>query len=130
MTRTSHRLTVLMATAGLSIAAAGAALAADPYGTWVRPSTGTQVNFYDCGGKLCGKITAVKDQSKKDTVNKVIMSGAAKTGGNTWAGDLLNTDDGQTYSGKVTLESANALKLEGCALAGIVCKGETWNRVK
>lgn len=110
--------------------ASGPALAADPYGTFVRPSTGTQVNFYDCGGKLCGKITGVKDQSKKDTVGKVILSGATKTGANTWKGSLLNTEDGQTYTGNVTLESANALRLEGCALLGLACKGETWTRVK
>lgn len=39
--------------------------AAEPYGNWVRPSTGTQVNFYACGGKVCAKIVAVKDQSRK-----------------------------------------------------------------
>jgi hypothetical protein len=39
--------------------------AAEPFGTWVRPSTGTQVGFYDCGGKLCAKIVAVKDQARK-----------------------------------------------------------------
>ena len=121
---------ILIACAAAVTLAAGPAFAADPYGTFVRPSTGTQVNFYDCGGKLCGKITGVKDQSKKDTVGKVILSGAAKTGANTWKGSLLNTEDGQTYTGNVTLESANALRLEGCALMGLACKGETWTRVK
>ena len=105
---------------------ASAANAADPYGTWTRPSTGTQVNFYDCGGKLCGKITGVKDATKKDTIGKVIMSGATKSGDNTWKGDLLNTEDGKTYSGVVTLEGAKALNLKGCTLGGLICKGETW----
>lgn len=105
------------------------ALAADPSGTWVRPSTGTQVNFYTCGGNLCGKIVAVKDQSRKSTVGTVILSGAKKTGDNKWQGELLNTEDGKTYAGHVTLEGSG-LKLEGCALGGLVCKGETWSRVK
>jgi len=51
-----------------------------PYGTWTRPSTGTQVSFYNCGGKLCGKIVAIKDQARKNTVGTVIMKGAAKSG--------------------------------------------------
>lgn len=119
----------IAALAGLALAvAAGSASAAEPYGTWVRPSTGTQVNFYSCGGGLCAKITAVKDASKKGTVGKVIMSGAKKTGDNKWQGSLLNTDNGNTYSGYVTLEGGG-LKLEGCALGGIVCTGETWKRV-
>lgn len=107
---------------------ATAASAQDPYGNWTRPSTGTQINMYNCGGKLCAKIVAVKDQAKKDTVGKVIMSGADKTGDNTWKGSLLNTDNGQTYNGVVTLEGPKALKLQGCVLGGVICTGETWTR--
>jgi uncharacterized protein (DUF2147 family) len=105
-----------------------AAFAAEPYGTWTRPSTGAQVQFSKCGANLCAKIVGQKDPTKKDTIGKTIMSGAVKSGDNTWKGDLLNTDDGKTYSGVVTLESANALNLKGCAMAGLVCKGETWTR--
>lgn len=116
--------------AGLACGFAGIAAADDPYGTWMRPSTGTQVNFYNCGGKLCGKIVAVRDQNRKSEIGTVIMNGAAKTTDNEWRGDLLNTEDGKTYSGIVTLEGPNALNLKGCAALGLICKGETWQRVK
>jgi uncharacterized protein (DUF2147 family) len=108
-----------------SFAVAGVANAAEPYGTWTRPSTGTQVSFYNCGAKLCGKIVAVKDQARKNTVGTVIMKGAAKSGDNTWKGDLLDVESGKTYSGVVTLESASALNLKGC-VAAVFCRGETW----
>ena len=101
------------------------AQAAEPFGTWIRPSTGAQLSFYDCGGKLCAKVVGVKDQSKKDMVGKVIMTGAAKSGDNAWKGDLLNLEDGQTYSGTITLLSASALNLKGCVLGGLICKDET-----
>lgn len=104
---------------------AGTADAADPFGTWTRPSTGAQISFYDCNSKLCAKVVSVKDQSKKDMVGKVIMTGAAKSGDNAWKGDLLNLEDGNTYSGTVTLISADALNLKGCALGGLICKDET-----
>jgi uncharacterized protein (DUF2147 family) len=122
------RYLISVAAAAVTLVASTSAFAADPYGTWTRPSTGTQVSFYDCGGKLCGKVVGVKDQTKKDTVGKVIMSGAAKSADNTWKGDLLNLEDGKTYSGVVTLEGPKALNLKGCALGGLVCKGETWTR--
>ncbi len=109
------------------IACTGAASAAEPYGTWTRPSTGTQVNFWNCGGKLCGKIAAVKDPARKNTVGTVIMKGAAKSGDNTWKGELLDVESGKTYAGVATLESANALSLKGC-VAGVFCRGETWTR--
>jgi len=130
MTGTIAAIALRCCAAGsLLLVAAIAAQAAEPYGTWVRPSTGTQVNFYACGGKLCARISAVKDETRKNTIGTVIMKGAAKSGDNTWKGDLLNTENGKTYSGVVTLESANALNLKGC-VAVVMCSGETWQRVK
>ncbi len=111
------------------VAMSGPAQAADPFGTWVRPSTGTQVNFYACGGKLCAKVAAVKDEARKKEVGTVIMKGADKTGDNTWKGDLLDLESGKTYSGVVTMESASALNLQGC-VAMVLCRGETWSKVK
>lgn len=102
-----------------------AATAADPYGTYVRPSTGGQVQFYDCGGKLCGKVVKA---DKKENLGKVILSGAAKTGETSWKGDLLNLEDGKTYSGTLTVLNAKEMKLEGC-VALVLCKGETWKKV-
>jgi uncharacterized protein (DUF2147 family) len=107
---------------------AGAANAAEPYGLWLRPSTSTQVRFYDCGGKLCGKIVSVKEEARKKEVGTVIM-GAAKTGDNKWEGDLLDAETGKVYSGVVTLEGPSALNLKGCIM-GLLCKGETWTKVK
>lgn len=106
-----------------------AAQAAEPYGTWVRPSTGSQVSFYACGGKLCARVAAVKDEARKKEIGTVIMKGATKSGDNTWKGDLLDVESGKIYSGVVTLESANALNLKGC-VAMVLCRGETWQRVK
>ncbi len=122
------RFSMSIATVALTFLAATSAQAADPYGTWTRPSSGAQVSFYDCGGNLCGKVVGVKDQTKKGTVGKVIMTGAVKSGDNVWKGDLLNLEDGKTYSGVVTLEGPKALNLKGCALGGLICKGETWTR--
>jgi uncharacterized protein (DUF2147 family) len=101
------------------------AQAAEPYGTWTRPSTGTQVSFYNCGGKLCAKVASVKDEARKKEVGTVIMKGAVKSGDNVWKGDLLDLESGKTYSGVVTLESASALNLKGC-VAAVFCRGETW----
>lgn len=103
------------------------AMAAEPYGKWLRPSNGAQVNFYDCGGKLCGKVV---DKGRSNaTVGTVILAGATKSGESEWKGSLLNPDDGKTYSGVITLVGDDGLNLKGCAL-GIFCEGETWRRVK
>ena len=109
------------------VGVASAACAGDASGTWVRPSTGTIIKTYACGDKLCAKIVGVKDKAKQGTVGTVILSGADKTGTDSWKGDLLNTEDGQTYNGVITL-AGGGLTLKGCVLGGIICKGETWTR--
>jgi uncharacterized protein (DUF2147 family) len=111
-----------------AILALSTASAAEPFGIFVRPSTGTQVKFYDCGGKLCGKIVGVKDASRSKEVGTIILNGAVKSGDNRWKGSLLNTDNGKIYAGVVTLEGADGLNLKGCV--AIICQGETWRRVR
>ncbi len=117
-------LKIAAVTATLALGATAAFAQSSPFGTWTRPSNGTKVDFYDCGGKLCAKVISSKTAG---AAGKVIMTGAAKTGANTWAGDLLNVEDGKTYSGKVTLEGPKGLNLQGCT-AVVFCKDETWVR--
>jgi len=124
--RATARLLLTAFTVSLLSASAHAA---DPYGTWERPSTGTHVQFYACGSKLCAKVAAVKDEARKKEVGTVIIKGMNKAGEDKWEGDLLNLEDGKTYSGVVTMEGANALNLKGCVM-GLICKGETWKKVK
>jgi uncharacterized protein (DUF2147 family) len=127
MRKTARALIVATAVTAIAILSAPAH-AAEPYGTWLRPSTGTQVSFYKCAGKLCGKIVGVKDQSRKKEIGTVIMTGAVSSGANTWTGDLLDAESGKVYSGVVTLEGPNALNLKGC-VAMVLCRGETWSRI-
>jgi uncharacterized protein (DUF2147 family) len=110
-------------------ALAGSASAAEPYGVWLRPSTGSQVHFYNCGGKLCGKVVAVKDQSRKGEIGKFVMRGGVKSGADSWKGTLIDVGTGKSYSGTITAESASALSVQAC-VAAILCQTESWPRVK
>ena len=103
------------------------ALAAEPYGKWVWPSNGAEVSFFNCGGKLFGKVVSKGTSSAK--VGTMIVGGAAKVGASEWKGSLLNPDDGKTYSGVITLVGADGLNLKGCAL-GVFCQGETRRRAQ
>lgn len=110
--------------AGLSIVAAPA-LAASANGTWLRDN-GAHIQAFDCGGGLGLKVVKSPEANK---VGKTIMCGATKTGENKWKGSVLNLDDGQKYSGYVTL-NGDSLTLSGCVLGGIICKNDTWSRIK
>lgn len=119
--------------------AAFAQKAEDAVGTWRHPENGSHIKMYMCGANLCAKIVKITDGQKVDDKNPnparrnrpiigLHIMTAKKTGANTWAGSLYKRDNGQTYSGTVTVTSKNALSLQGCA-GGILCQSVTWSRV-
>lgn len=124
----------------LGASAASAQTADDAFGTWRNPENGSHIDMYKCGANLCAKISKVVDGQKTDDKNPdaskksrpivglVIMSGAQKTGANTWKGQLYNRADGGMYAGTLTVKSKNAIDLSGCT-AVVLCKTTTWTRV-
>lgn len=137
-----HSIAALLAAAAISLGAgsASAQSAEDAFGTWRHPDNGSLINLYKCGSGLCAKIAKINDGQKTDDKNPdaskrsrpiiglVIMSGAQKSGANTWKGQLYNRENGGTYSGTLTVKSKNALDLSGCT-AVVLCKTTTWTRV-
>lgn len=106
------------------------ALAADPYGVWRRPEDGTTFTFLRCGAGLCVKVKSVTDPADRKYIGAMVFSGATRIGPNVWEGRVKNLEDGQTYMGKITLNGANSVTLDGCVLGGAICKGETWTRTR
>ena len=112
---------------GVLMAATTPASAFEPYGIWVREESGTVFDFYNCAGKLCAKVIEVSKDEEKQAIGTVILRSATRDTHGIWRGDIFNTDDGKIYSGAVTVEKANELKLEGCLLR-YLCKSELWMR--
>ncbi len=120
------RLLLSFAAATALCAPMGAVAADNIYGVWVRDGHPTdKLEFFDCGGKLCAKgVLPMLDGSPPP----LVLRHAAKTGPNSWKGDLFNPEDGKTYTGKITYESPTQMTLTGCLVA-FLCQSETWTRV-
>ena len=131
-----------------ALAVASPALAADPHGVWLTEPGTSRIRIADCSGALCGTIVWLKDPNDAETqkpkldkfnadaskrsrplMGVTIVIGMKPAGTDKWSGQVYNAEDGKTYSGSVTMQGANALKLEGCALGGLLCKAQTWSRV-
>ena len=112
-------------------------------GAW---STGkARVRIADCGGALCANVTALNepnDETGKPKVDKnnanaglrnrrivgiSILSGMKPAGDNSWKGSIYNPEDGKTYSATMSLQGSS-LKVQGCALGGLICKTQMWSR--
>ena len=137
------KLPILAAALALSVSAP--AFAQEVTGLWQTQTNGGQVEISHCGNSLCGKLVTSdhikgnpgmkdaknKDKSQRDRSLKGLQMLYDFTGGpSKWTGGkVYNPDDGGTYSGTITLTSANSLKLKGCIVAPL-CKSETWTRIK
>lgn len=124
---------------------AAPALAADPTGLWQTPSRGGQVEITRCGANLCGRLVSSEglkaDPALKDVNNSnaslrgralkglTILTGFSG-GPKEWTGgSIYNAEDGKTYSGSITLEGDDTLKLRGCVIAPL-CKTQSWTRLR
>ena len=143
-----HVLTSVAAVA-LVVGAVASARAADPLGKWLTKDNNATVAIAHCGEALCGTIVALKEPNdpatgkpKTDTENPdaakrgrpmigvQIVFDMKPSGADKWDGQVYNAEDGKTYTGSITLTGASTLELKGCALGGLICKAQTWNRAK
>jgi uncharacterized protein (DUF2147 family) len=44
-------------------------------------------------------------------------------------GEIYNPEDGKTYSGYVEVTGPETMRLNGCVLYNVICRGEDWVRV-
>lgn len=44
-------------------------------------------------------------------------------------GEIYNPEDGKTYSGYMEMLGPDAVRLNGCVLFNVICRGEDWMRV-
>jgi uncharacterized protein (DUF2147 family) len=120
----------------------------EPGGTWSTEGGKATVRIAACGAALCGTIVALKEPNDSATgrpltdknnpdpnartkpmIGVQIVLGMRPSGTpNKWSGQVYNAEDGKTYTGYLTLENANTIKLEGCILGGMICKTQTWTR--
>jgi uncharacterized protein (DUF2147 family) len=125
----------------------GGALAADPLGNWLTEDGKATVRVANCGGALCGTIVALKEANDPDTGKpktdknnadaslrsrpmigvQIVLQMKPSGTANKWSGQVYNAEDGKTYSGSLTLQDANTIRLEGCVL-GIICRSAKWTR--
>ena len=119
---------ITLATAAL-LAIGPAPAAADPSGTWLRENGAARVRMAKCGDAICGTITWLKDAANtKSKVGQRVFFDMKPNGADAWAGKAFNPEDGQTYSGKITL-SGSSMTTAGCVASGWICRSVSWSKV-
>ena len=90
-----------------------------PLGVWATEENKGNVRIEACGSNLCGY--AVKSGEK------ILIS--MKPEGGKWTGRIHDPDSGRNYDSTMAMKGTNALRVQGCAMGGMFCGGQTWRRV-
>ena len=86
-------------------------------------------NDPDTGKPKTDKNNGDEAKRSRPLIGVQIVLGMKPAGTDKWTGQVYNAEDGKTYSGNLTMNGGNTLTLQGCALGGLVCKGQNWTKV-
>jgi uncharacterized protein (DUF2147 family) len=92
-------------------------------GTWMNPHNTVAVHTGACGEKLCGWVVWASAEAQSDARD----GGTARLGG--WSGTVFVPDRGQRFYSEIEPVDANAMKLKGCILHGLICRSQVWRRI-
>lgn len=133
---------LVLAIAALPLAATPATaeerFAAPIASEWRNPSNSVHVRIDQCGKQICGTITwasakAIADARRGGTENLVgtrLFRDLEPAGKGKWKGKVFVPDIRQTFSGTIHFAEADKMVGKGCVLFGVICKSQTWSRVR
>jgi uncharacterized protein (DUF2147 family) len=131
------RKRIVLGMMALAASAASAAQEVSPNGVWRNPSGNVQVRIEDCGPKVCGRVAAASDKAKADAargghpnlIGMDLFEDFKRDGPNTFRGRVFVPDINRRFSGKLTVQDANTIRVRGCLTRNTGCRSQTWTRV-
>jgi Uncharacterized protein conserved in bacteria (DUF2147) len=95
-----------------------------PVGLWLTEEKEGKVRIEPCGANLCGYSVDAKSNANGEQV--LINMKPAK---DKWTGRIYDPKSGSTYDSTIALKGTDSLRVQGCALGGMFCGGQTWSRL-
>lgn len=115
--------------------AAGTAMADPVEGVWqTQEDDGAyaHVTMAPCGPNFCGKISKTFKagaEYQSPNLGKTMVIDMAAQGGGKYEGQVWRPSNNKIYYGTIAL-NGNSMKLAGCVAGGLICKSQSWKRVK
>ena len=114
-------------------------------GTWLTQQGDAHIRVAKCGKAMCGTVAWLRDAVDTQTgqppvdgknpnptlrTRKILgirIFAMEQDNTDSWTGGIYNSDDGQTYKGRLVPRGETELEVQGCA--GPLCGSEVWTRV-
>jgi uncharacterized protein (DUF2147 family) len=95
-----------------------------PLGLWLTEEKEGKVRIEQCGANLCGYSVDAKSNANGE---QVLIN--MKPGKDKWTGRIYDPKSGSTYDSTIAMKGTDTLRVQGCALGGMFCGGQTWSRL-
>lgn len=116
-------------------AQASAQTASSIDGRWINPDRTVIIGISPCGATRCGIVDWATEQAKQDAakhdptlVGSALLTDLTPSGATKWKGRLWVPDQNLRVSAKIQLIDAEHLKVAGCALGGLMCNSQVWEK--
>jgi uncharacterized protein (DUF2147 family) len=128
---------VFVAFALLFLAAVPAVAQASVEGRWTNPKRSVVIEVGRCGAAWCGTVVWATPKAKanarkggtQNLIGTRILSGARPVGPNTYKGKGFVPKRNIYAPATIRQTGPNTMVVEGCALAGLLCKEQRWSRI-
>ena len=106
-------------------------------GRWTNPKRSVVIQVARCGAAWCGTVVWATPKAKanarkggtENLVGTRILSGARPVGPNTYKGWGFVPKRNIYAPATIRQTGPNSMVVEGCALAGLLCKEQRWSRI-
>lgn len=120
-------LVVLLAFA--ASCAGGAEAASDPTGTWLNDTGRGAIEIKDCGGKLCGHVVWVKDETDSKGCGRQIIGEASPVSTGLWDnGWIYSPERKRRYDVELKPLADGTLRVKGYAGTKLFSKTMIWTK--
>lgn len=118
------------------LAAPASAQDLSPNGLWRNPSGNVEVRIEECGPKVCGRVASASDRAKADAargghpdlIGMDLFEDFKRDSANTFRGRVFVPDINRRFSGKLTIQDENTIRVRGCLTRNTGCRSQTWTR--
>ena len=128
---------LFLAFALLFLASAPAAALASVEGRWTNPKRSVVIEVARCGPAWCATVVAASAKAKANArkggtdnlIGTRILTGARPVGNGVYKGKGFIPKRNMYAPATIRQRGPNVMEVEGCALAGLLCKEQRWTRV-
>jgi uncharacterized protein (DUF2147 family) len=71
-----------------------------------------------------------RDSGVANLLGTELLQDYRASGGGVWKGTVFVPDMGRRFASEIDAVSADAIKVKGCILGGLVCRSQVWTRLR